>query len=121
MSDNGVLYNKPKSQIYNDSLRIRRMVEAFEQANSAGTRRDDEAQPTPGRTSTRGSKGGPAAFQQAMLRIIDDLMSLEHQRYLVDATLFLHRFCFFVFVFILFRVSFLSSPFLYGVNADVLL
>ena len=91
MSDNGVLYNKPKSQIYNDSLRIRRLVEGLEQPSSAGARRDAEAQPTPGRTSTRGSKGGPAAFQQAMLRIIDDLMGLEHQRYLADAIPFLQR------------------------------
>ena len=94
MSDNGALYNKPKSQIYNDSLRIRRLVEGLEQTNSAGVKRDAEPQPTPGRTSTRGSKGGPAAFQQAMLRIIDDLMSLEHQRYLAcRESCFLVLFC----------------------------
>ncbi|KAF8543405.1 hypothetical protein BDD12DRAFT_820159 [Trichophaea hybrida] len=79
MCDNAAIYNKPKSQVHSDSLRLRKLMDTFDESNGTGVKRDAEAHPTPGRTSTRGSKGSPAALQQAMLKIVDDMLNLEHE------------------------------------------
>lgn len=82
MCDNAAVYNKSKSQVHSDALRLRKLVESFEEPAAAGVNTDhaDASQPTPGRPS-RGSKAGPGALQQAMLKIIDDMLGLTHERY----------------------------------------
>jgi hypothetical protein len=73
MCDNATLYNKAKSQVHADALRLRKVTEMHLEPRA---KREPES--TPGRTSTRGSKGGPAALQQAQSSIVEDLLNLKN-------------------------------------------
>ncbi|KAI5800530.1 hypothetical protein FPQ18DRAFT_253151 [Pyronema domesticum] len=76
LCDNAATYNKPKSQVHSDSIRYRKLMDNYEEPTQSV---DTSTNSTPARSSTRGSKSGPAAQQQAMLKIIDGMLSLEHE------------------------------------------
>jgi hypothetical protein len=88
LCDNAATYNKPKSQVHSDSIRYRKLMDNYEEPTQSV---DTSTNSTPARSSTRGSKSGPAAQQQAMLKIIDGMLSLEHERYGIIFRLFLMR------------------------------
>ena len=66
MCDNAAQFNKAKSQVHSDSLRLRKLVDGFEDPSKAGA---------------KGGKGNSPAAQQAMVKLIDDLLSLTNEKY----------------------------------------
>ncbi|RPA90126.1 Bromodomain-containing protein [Choiromyces venosus 120613-1] len=82
MCQNAAGYNKPKSQVHSDSMRIRNVVEGFiaEQSNRHVKKEDEIAQANQGRqSSTRNAKNSPATLQQAQTEIIDELLAFTDQ------------------------------------------
>lgn len=77
MIDNALSYNKPKSQIHSDALRIRAAMEPY-----GNVRPPTDAQPTPSRTSARGgATKNPLLMREAQLRILEDLINLTDEKY----------------------------------------
>lgn len=78
MCQNAATYNKPKSQVHSDSIRVRNVIDSYmAEQNSRHVKREDSAQPMPGRqASGRTAKASPAALQQEQAKIVDDMMAL---------------------------------------------
>jgi hypothetical protein len=78
MCQNAATYNKPKSQVHSDSIRVRNVIESYmAEQTSRHVKREESAQPTPGRqASSRTAKPSPAALQQEQINIVDDMMAL---------------------------------------------
>lgn len=80
MVDNALEFNKTKSQVHSDALRIRAAIEGY---GNVGVRTGVEvgAQATPSRASARGGGGkNPLLVREAQLRILDDLMALTDEK-----------------------------------------
>ncbi|PWW72166.1 hypothetical protein C7212DRAFT_354757 [Tuber magnatum] len=83
MCQNAAGYNKPKSQVHSDSMRIRNVVEGFiaEQSNRHVKKEDEAAQATYGRQiSGRNAKNDPATLQQAQNEIVDELLAFTDEK-----------------------------------------
>lgn len=78
MCQNAATYNKPKSQVHSDSIRVRNVIDSYmAEQNSRHVKREDSAQPMPGRqASVRTAKASPVALQQEQAKIVDDMMAL---------------------------------------------
>lgn len=78
MCQNAATYNKPKSQVHSDSIRVRNVIDSYmSEQNTRHVKREDSPQPTPVRqTSGRTTKASPAALQQEQAKIVDDMMVL---------------------------------------------
>lgn len=78
MCQNAATYNKPKSQVHSDSIRVRNVIESYmAEQNNRYVKREESAQPMPGRqASGRTAKASPAALQQEQAKIVDDMMAL---------------------------------------------
>jgi hypothetical protein len=67
MCENATTYNKPKSKVHSDALRLRKLVESFvDPVNTAVTA-----------ASGRNSR----AQRQAMIQLVDDILSLTNEKY----------------------------------------
>ncbi|CUS11073.1 unnamed protein product [Tuber aestivum] len=83
MCQNAAGYNKPKSQVHSDSMRIRNVVEGFiaEQSNRHVKKEDEAAQAIHGgRISGRNARNDPATLQQAQNEIIDELLAFTDEK-----------------------------------------
>lgn len=80
MCQNAASYNKPKSQVHSDSVRVRNVVEGFV-ADQSTRHVKREEEPTYGRGSSgRNAKTSQLALQQAQTQIIDELLALTDER-----------------------------------------
>jgi len=83
MCQNAAGYNKPKSQVHSDSMRIRNVVEGFiaEQSNRHVKKEDEIVHANHGRqVSGRNAKNDMAALQQAQNEIIDELLTFADEK-----------------------------------------
>lgn len=78
MCQNAATYNKPKSQVHSDSIRVQNVIDSYmAEQTSRHVKREDSVQPTAGRqASGRTAKASPAALQQEQAKIVDDMMAL---------------------------------------------
>jgi hypothetical protein len=76
MCENATIYNKPKSKVHSDALRLRKLVETFEEPSNLGA--VPEAQPVSGRNSK--------ALRQAMVKLVDDMLALKNDKYVTIRT-----------------------------------
>lgn len=78
MCQNAATYNKPKSQVHSDSIRVRNVIDSYmSEQNTRHVKREDSPQPAPVRqTSGRTAKASPAALQQEQAKIVEDMMAL---------------------------------------------
>ncbi|KAG0635207.1 hypothetical protein HOY80DRAFT_1012030 [Tuber brumale] len=83
MCQNAAGYNKPKSQVHSDSMRIRNVVEGFiaEQSNRHVKKEDETLQANHTRQiSGRNARNDPAALQRAQNEIIDELLAFTDEK-----------------------------------------
>ena len=80
MVDNALAFNKAKSQVHSDALRIRAAIDGY---GNVGVRTAVESavQATPSRASARAGGGkNPLLVREAQLRILEDLMVLIDEK-----------------------------------------
>lgn len=80
MCDNATVYNKSKSQVHSDALRLRKLVESYDVDVSVPAPLEEEATPARPMRNAKGG-GGPGTMQQAMLKILDDMLAYTNERY----------------------------------------
>lgn len=84
MVSNATSFNKPKSQVYVDAVRIRSAIEPYGNKKVA----DLPVQPTPSRTSSRGVTGkNPLLLREAQLRVLEDMFTLTDEKYVNSSLL----------------------------------
>ncbi|RPB14325.1 Bromodomain-containing protein [Morchella conica CCBAS932] len=74
MCQNAATYNKPKSQVHSDSIRVKNVIDAYMVEVSKSKEAKKEAENTPAGRAIRGR--GTQTLQQAMMGVVEDMMAL---------------------------------------------
>jgi hypothetical protein len=74
MCQNAATYNKPKSQVHSDSIRVKNVIDAYMVEVSKSKEAKKEADNTPAGRAIRGR--GTQTLQQAMMGVVEDMMAL---------------------------------------------
>ncbi|TGZ81971.1 Bromodomain-containing protein [Ascodesmis nigricans] len=80
MLENATTYNKTKSRVYNDALRLRSIVDRFiDEDSTARSKRNSDAVSTPSKASSRGSKTSATTMKDVQLAIIEEMWNLKDE------------------------------------------
>lgn len=81
MVDNATIYNKAKSQVHSDALRLRSVIESFNVDGGDDPNGKIKREPEVVGRTPRGSRAGPPPIRDAQVQIIDDLLALTDAKY----------------------------------------